>query len=187
MVSRRLSHITFHKTAGGPAAGRLLAVAQLTLAQLAGVHGLGGASAGGHGGEVLSVVRIANGERPRTGRPDRRARIAPADRTLGVLRDMVGVRDGRWGAAAAVSVTHRGEYLRRIHRRFEAIRRYELDGAVVGAVRQQTAVGRCRGSVYRTGAVLGRVQPALALVFDRVDVHHQVSGLAARRRHKYDL
>lgn len=135
MVSRRLPHVTFHETGGGPAAGRLLAVAQLTLAQLAGIDGLGGASAGGHGGEVLSVVGVSDGEGPRAGRPDRRARIAPADRTLGVLRDMVGVRDGRRGAASAVSVTHRGEYLRRIHRRFEAIRRYELDGAGVGSVR----------------------------------------------------
>lgn len=181
MIRTRLAYVPLDEAGCGAAAGRLLSVAELRLAQLPGVRGLGRASSGGHGGEVLAIIGVGHGERARATWPHGGIRVTAADGTLGVLSDVVAVGDRRRCSAAAVRVAHGGEYLGTVHRRFEAIRRDKFDGPRVGAVRQEAAVGRGRRSVYGTTAVLRRIQAAMALVFDRVDVHHQVSGLAAGR------
>lgn len=182
-----LAHVPLHEASSGAAAGLL--VAQLALAQLAGVHRLRRATPGGHGGEVLAVVGVGHREGRRAAGPARGgvhggvAGAAP-HRALGVLHVVrVGYR-GRRAAAAVGCVAHGGEYLRGVHRWFEAIRGDELDGPRARAVRQKAAVRRRGGSVNGARAVLRGVKAAVALVLDRVDVHHQVSGLGG---HQHDL
>lgn len=183
----RLAHVPLHEAGRGATAGLL--VAQLALAQLAGVHRLRRAAPGCHGGEVLAVVGVGHRESGRTAGPARGGvnggvPHAATHRTLGVLH-VVGVwYRGRRTAAAVGCVAHGGEYLRGVHRWFEAIRRDEFDGPRVRAVRQKAAVRRCGGSVNGTRAVLRGVEAAVALVLDRVDVHHQISGLGG---HQHDL
>lgn len=172
MVRTRLAYVPLDEAGCCAAAGRLLSVAELRLAQLPGVRGFGRASSGGHGGEVLAIIGVGDGERTRATWPHSGTRVTAADGTLRVLSDVVSIGDWRRCSAAAVRVAHGGEYLGTVHRRLEAIRRYKFDGPRVGAVRQKAAVGRSRRSVYGSRAVLRRIKTTMALVFDRVDVHH---------------
>jgi hypothetical protein len=186
----RLAHVALDETGGGPATPHLLTVS-LGLAQLPRIDRLRGGAPRGDRREVLAVVRIGDGERRRGGCPAGcGVGGAASGAALSVLRRMIAVGDRRGGAAAAMAVVgHGGEYLRCVHGRLDAIRRDELDGARVGAVGQQAAVavGRRRRCVYATGTVLGRIQAPVALVLDRIHIHHQVSVLTSRRGHQHDL
>lgn len=100
VISTRLPHISFDETSGGDGVRPLDTVgvtSELVLAQLCRVHGFGGARPRGHGGEVLAVVGVGDGERGGDGpvaRPNRAsaavgdtvgARHGPAERVLRVL------------------------------------------------------------------------------------------------------